>query len=291
VREDLLYEDPGLSALTLLRSGCMVHDMDSKSSIRNFRSGSSAAKTLRLLEIATEADGPSLSKLIAATELPKSTVLRMLTTLVEEGFLERSIYGEYRPALKLWRLGCRSVDYETVRSEVLPVLRDLVAQTSETAHYAVYSDGEAVYVEKVDGTHPVRSYTSVGSSSPAYATATGKTLLAWQDDPEIRRVLERARRLTRSTNANFNSFLDERDKIRHCGYAVNRGEWRDGVWGIAAPVFDRGGQVVAAIGISGPESRISTEIDRLSNIVIKSARYLSERNGYATELTGARSVL
>src|SRR4051794_39848280 len=153
---------------------------------------SSAVKTLRVLDMVAQTGGTSLSDLLPRTGLPKSSLLRILSSLVDEGYLERPSHGNYRPGLKLWRLGCQAIDYDYVRANVLDLLRELATQTSESAHYAVYDSGRSTYIEKVDGLNPIQAYTSVGSSSPAYATATGKALLSWQSDDEIRRVLASA---------------------------------------------------------------------------------------------------
>jgi DNA-binding IclR family transcriptional regulator len=162
----------------------------------------------------------------------------------------------------------------------MPHLRRLTELTEETAHYAVYDHGWAVYVEKVDGSHPVRFYTAVGGRSPAYATATGKALLAWQSEDEIRRVGEEAEGFTPTTHADAEAVVSMAAEVREQGYSINKGEWRAGVWGIAAPVFSSDGSVVAAIGISGPDNRISRDVDHFTQLVRAAASALSASNGY-----------
>lgn len=244
-------------------------------------SASSAVKVLRVLELVATSSTGSLSELLEKAQLPKSTLLRLLSTLVEEGYLERPAQGHYRGALKLWRLGCGAVDYANVREHVLPQLRQLVAETEETAHYAVYEAGRATYVEKVDGSHPIRSYTSIGSSSPAYATATGKALLAWQPEYEIRRVLAHAEAFNASTVTGVDQYLAAAEEIRRDGFAVNRGEWRLGVWGVAAPIFDRHGEAIAAVGVSGPQDRVAPNVTPFSFAVVRAATQLSTFFGWA----------
>ena len=106
-----------------------------------------------------------------------------------------------------------------------------------------------------------------GSRSPAYASATGKALLCWQDEAEIARVGASAQDLTGSTHVGREDLLQHARETRAAGYAVNRGEWRKGVWGVAAPVFGRGTVPVAAIGVSGPQERIEPQIEPFSVIV------------------------
>ncbi len=129
------------------------------------------------------------------------------------------------------------------------------------------------------GLHPIRSYAVVGSHSPAYATATGKALLAWQTEAEIIRVSQSAVQLTDTTLIGVDALLAQAAEIRQTGIAINRGEWRSGVWGIAAPVFGRDRLAVAAIGVTGPCDRIESQIDTFAAAVSAVARELSAYHG------------
>jgi IclR family transcriptional regulator, KDG regulon repressor len=237
----------------------------------------SVAKALAIIEYVGLEQLCTIPQLSARTGLPKSTLHRLLGTLVDEGFLYRAAHGQYKVSFKLWRIGATAVDLDSIRQNARDVLANLVKQTSETAHYSVYEDGCAVYVEKMDGLHPVRAYTSLGGRSPAYAGATGKALLAWQGEEEIRRVAKSAKRFTTSTLVGVSPIIREMSRIRKLGYAVNQGEWRDGVWGIAAPVLEPGGDALAAVGISGPEDRIRAGVDSLAKAVMRAAAELSQR--------------
>lgn len=239
----------------------------------------SVEKALLILQFIGQSRECTLSSIISFTGLPKSTAVRLIDTLLNMGFVRRTSHGQYAVAIKVWRIGASAVGYDDVRAHVLPVLQGLVESMGETAHYAVYEHGSAVYVEKIDGLHPIRSYTTVGGRSPAYATATGKALLAWCPREEIRRVGALAERHTESTIAGVDEVTAECDAIRRQGYSVNRGEWRDGVWGVASPVFGRGGQLVAAIGISGPRDRLETNLDQGADVVRAAAHELTKLNG------------
>lgn len=247
--------------------------------MQSFDGLSSVAKALKVVEYVGLAGRRSLAEIGAFTGLPKSTLLRMIATLIDLGFLQRTAHGEYGVTLKLWRIGCAAVDYDNVRESIIPTLRRLVQKTGETALYAVYDDGSATYVEKVDGLHPIRSYASVGSRSPAYASATGKALLCWQDEAEIARVGAAAQPLTGSTHVGSEALVKHAIETRAAGFAINRGEWRQGVWGVAAPVFGRNTLPVAAIGVSGPRERIEPQIGPFSVAVRAAARDLSASHG------------
>jgi IclR family KDG regulon transcriptional repressor len=240
---------------------------------------SSVTKALLVLECIGLSKRRTLTEVAKEVALPKSTLLRLIQTLIARGFVRRTAHGEYAVSLKLWQIGCNALDSEAIRDEVMPLLNDLVGATGETAHYAAYEDGFSVYIEKVDGLHPIRSYTAVGGRSPAYATATGKALLAWRDEHEIAKVGRSARRWTDATKAGADEVLREAEHTRRVGYALNRGEWRASVWGIGAPVFDRHAKVIAALGISGPRERIEPNVRAYAKLVVAAAKSLSRRMG------------
>ena len=253
--------------------------MNTSLNIRDKQGLSSIAKALGIVEYVGLAGRRSLAEISAHTGLPRSTLLRLVSTLVDLGFLRRTGHGEYGIALKLWRIGCAAVDFEHVHDAIVPILRDVVAKTSETAVYAVYDTGRAVYVEKVEGLHPIRAYALVGGHSPAYATATGKALLSWQTEEEIRRVTRDAVSFTAATLTDTEEIFRRSADIRRQGFAVNRGEWREGVWGVAAPIFGRGREPVAAVGVTGPRDRVEPQIDQMSLVVCEAASTLSIHHG------------
>jgi DNA-binding IclR family transcriptional regulator len=244
----------------------------------------SVAKALAILDVVGEHGPTSLVQLVAATGLPKSTLFRLLATMCDAGYLERTARGEYAPTVKLWRIGAKAIDYDRIHLEVISTLRQIVEETTETAHFSIYEDGYAVYVEKVEGTHPVHAYTHVGGRSPAYASATGKALLAFQPAEEILRIAERAEPHTRATLRGHKALAKEMASIRETNVAVNHGEWRDGVWGVASAVFDHRGEVAGAMGLSGPQDRIEPALDRLSRLVVEHARVLTARYGGGRDL-------
>jgi DNA-binding IclR family transcriptional regulator len=238
----------------------------------------SVTKALAILDIVGEQGSVSLPEVARATKLPKSTLFRLLRTLAAAGYIERTERGEYAPTVKLWRIGARAIDYSRIHLFVVSALTELVHETTETAHFSIYESGWAVYVEKVEGTHPIHAYTHVGGRSPSYTSATGKALLAFQPAEEIERVGKTAERHTATTICDPSELIEHMARIRETKVAVNRGEWRDGVWGVAAPVFGYR-DVVGALGVSGPQDRIEPALDRLAALVTEQAALVTERYG------------
>jgi DNA-binding IclR family transcriptional regulator len=161
-------------------------------------------------------------------------------------------------------------------------LQELAARTHETVHLSIFDGADAVYIDKIDGVHPVRAYSRVGGRAPAHCVATGKALLAHQPSEVIANVAAHLERFTPHTITKPEVLYEELKRIRRDGYAINRGQWREGVGGAAAPIRDGSGAVVAAVGISGPTDRLRLKVLRdFVPFVIAAAEKISRGLGYA----------
>ncbi|MEJ1995092.1 MAG: IclR family transcriptional regulator [Limibacillus sp.] len=217
-------------------------------------------KGLSVLEavIADDQNARKLEDLAAQLGLTRSNAHRTLQTLAHAGYIERDPQkGGYRGTMKLFELGSRSLQSLDVRKIAQPFMARLLEETSETVHLSLLDGLEVVYVEKLDGVLPIRAYTSLGSRAPAYAVATGKALLAEQNEALFDRFEGALEAYTKLTVVEVPALKREARKVREQGYAINRGEWRAGVGGVASPVFDGAGQAIAALGISGPTERLT----------------------------------
>ena len=237
-------------------------------------------KGLKLLELLVARDrGAGVSELAEALGIARSNVHRILQALVETGYVvNEDGRGRYRASLRVWELGARVLQRQDVREPASSAMHWLLARSNETVHLSVLSGSDVVYIDKLDSPEPVRAYTEIGGRAPAYCVATGKVLLAWQEPQAAPQLATRKLpRFTPSTVADSVALARELERVRRQGYAVNRGEWRASVWGIAAPLRDGAGKVVAAIGISGPATRIrDSGLKALSQLVVEAAGSASQ---------------
>src|SRR5262245_26396171 len=131
-----------------------------------------------------------VSELSRKVKLHKSTVSRLLSTLEQEGLLERTSSGEkYRLGFELLRLAGQVTHFGDLRSIAQPVLAELAELSRETVHLAVLDGDEVINIEQVSGPHLVRDTNWVGRRTPLHCVATGKALLAWRPAAEIARML------------------------------------------------------------------------------------------------------
>jgi len=234
-------------------------------------------KAFRVLELLVQADGPmSVTRLAADTGLQKSNVHRLLNTLLQLGYVRQSESSLYEPSLRAWEMGQRVYSRLSIASVARPILRRLVEHTGESAHLAMFDRIEIVYIDRVETANPVRAYTVIGGRAPSYCTASGKALLAWQPAETVRAVAGTIRKLTPETITDHAGLAKELALVRSQGYAINMGEFRDNVAGLAAPVRLGNGEVIAAAGISGPIDRLRPrKIRSLAPAVVSAAQAIA----------------
>ncbi|MEI2415874.1 IclR family transcriptional regulator [Orrella sp. JC864] len=245
-------------------------------------------KGLMVLEAVTDPDNRprTIEELAARVGLTRSNTHRTLQTLIHAGYVVKDDEaGGYRGAIRLFELAARQLGQLDVRKVATPAMRRLADGTGETVHLSVLDGLDVVYVDKIDSPQPIRAYSMVGGRAPAYAVATGKALLACQGEGYLDRYGDALARHTPNTIVSLGLLKDELRKIARAGYAVNRGEWRDGVGGVAVAVFNSLDQPIAALGISGPLERLSVKrMKELVPLVREGAQAVSASLGYRAGL-------
>lgn len=234
-----------------------------------------------LTTLAQSSEPRTLTNLSDQLGLTKSNMRRLLSTLIEEGFaVQESEKGKYRATLKLWELASGILNDADVVTEARRLMPRLLAATGETVHLSILMGWEVAYLDKLEGSHAVRSYTQIGGRAPAWCVATGKALLSHChfDPGDWDREFER---FTPNTLTTAKQLQNEFEIIREAGIAFNRCEWRDDVLGAASPIFDASGRATAAIGISGPSARLSLrDLQSHAPEVIEAAGEISRSLGY-----------
>ncbi len=213
----------------------------------------------------------------------KTTVHRLLNGLVKLGYVQRNKEtATYELTLKIWELGTHVIVRRDVGRVAAGILRELAESTGETGHLAILDGEEVVYIDKADGAHPLRIFTPIGGRVPLYCGSTGKTILAFESQTLIDAVCRNLKVFTPRTITSKARLLRELEIVRQQGYAVNVGEWRSDISGIAAPIRDRTGQVIASIGVSGPSNRLPLPaLRKISRSVMVAAGRISRELGFA----------
>ncbi|MDQ0760590.1 IclR family transcriptional regulator [Streptomyces canus] len=203
--------------------------------------------------------GMSLTRIAEDLGINKSTVLRLTSPLMESDLLVRDREtGWFRLGHGTLRLGqayLSSLDLRTVAAEPLRVLQHLVG---ETCHLVVYEPPDVVYIDKVENETNVRMGSRIGSRVPAYRTAVGKAILAWQGEEAFRVVVAAGMPpVTAHTVTDAERLRLELDRVRRRGYAIDDRENEPEVRCVAAPVFDHTDAPVGALSVSGLTTRMT----------------------------------
>jgi DNA-binding IclR family transcriptional regulator len=249
-------------------------------------------KGLRVLEALAASPKPcALTDLASQCGMSKSNAHRLLGTLEACGYVRRASDGRrYEASLRLWELGIRVSARLDLRSVASPHLRELAATTQETAHLSVFDGQEAVFIDKADGVHAVRTYVNIGDRAPAYCSTSGKSMLAYQPEETVRRVGANLRRFTENTVTSLNRLRADLERIRQQGYSITSGEWRAGVLGIATAIKSPSGQVVGAIGVAGPEDRMrEADMQRTIAAVVGARSRIEEDLGFGSTVSSDAS--
>lgn len=229
----------------------------------------SVIKAMKIFEEIVYNGAPiSLSHLSERVEMNISTVHRLVNTLLDLGYVEQNKDGFYCLGLFAYEMADIINQEFDLRKLVHPYLQDIVDQCNETCNLVVLEDNQVVYLDQVESTNMVRMFAGVGSRGPAYCTGSGKMLLAYLDDDELKEYLKNTtlKAYTENTFSDPQQLGQELKKIKKRGYSLDLEEREKGVRCVAAPIQGRDERVLGAISVSGPSARIT--MDFLNNKLI-----------------------
>jgi DNA-binding IclR family transcriptional regulator len=225
----------------------------------------SVTRAVALLDALAGADatgGLGVNELARRIGVNASTASRLLGTLEQGGLVERTPGGPYRLGIRLVALADRVLSRLDVRERARPWLTWLAAETGETATLSLPGggDGDAITVDFVPSASSVVSMARVGRPSVSHATATGKVMLAFGDPDRVPPAISKPLpSFTERTITDPAVLAAELDRVRSEGVAEGVGEREPDLNALAAPVFGRGGELVAILGLQGPAARLPAE--------------------------------
>jgi len=229
----------------------------------------------------------SLKEVINTTDLNRTTVFRLLSTLVEEGFLLRQLDGLYHLGPALTALGGLASQRDNLRQVAHPILRKLVREVGERATLEIPVNGPdgltaMLVIDEIAGNHRLGINEFAGNHLPIYATSTGKAVLAFLPDEKVEKILAQPMdRLTSATSATRGALLSDLQRIKKQRYALVQGELEEGLVAVGAPIFDALGEACAAICLAGPTIRMTAKrIPKFVRLLGQSAAEISESIGF-----------
>lgn len=230
----------------------------------------------------------TLADLARHVDMPKPTVHHIMTTLLEGGWIDRHAESKkFRLGVRLWEKGSLAIRQMGLRDIARPHVEALVRECGETVRLGILDTVDpawVIYIDRVEGRQTVRADNAATVRAPSYCVATGKAMLAFQ--PEIvNHVFARPLRGYTENTLTKPADLDRDLALtRKRGYSLNRSEFHGEVVGVAAPIHNHEGRVVAAVGISAPAYRLGADvIKHIAPVVVATAGEISRSAGFVTQ--------
>jgi IclR family acetate operon transcriptional repressor len=249
--------------------------------------GGSIDKALTVLEAL--AQHSRVTDIAGATGLPKSTVHRILQSLVEWGFARADGTSGYLPGPRILTLAGKMMGRFDPAQQADGALHGLRDRTGFAVHFAVRDGDEAVYVQKIDGRRPYQMASRVGMSLELHSSSIGKAILSQLSDEEVAGITGRTgmRPRTPRTITDRRTLLRHLGDVRRRGYAIDDEENEAGIRCMGAPVFDHTGTVLGGVSVSGLTFEIDADDGVLAGEVTTAAREVSLALGAPPERLAA----
>jgi len=247
------------------------------------------ARALTVMDLLARQRRPmNMAGLATALNLPRSSVHGLCSTLLSFGYLKRGDSGALQIGPGVMSLAEAFVASTNVASEFEALWRDGGAP-EETLVLSVLSGTEVIYVGARNSARPLGLAFNIGMRLPAHLAATGQAQLDWLPAAELQALYPGGDaaplpRLTAGGVASVGALVAELAQTRQRGYGIDDGGVRDGVYALAAPVFDAGGRAVASIAVCINKATLDAEQQaRQCAVVRQAAAQLSARLGARSE--------
>jgi len=214
-----------------------------------------------LLCFSREEPARSLTQIAEAIHMSKTTVHRLLATLENKRFITRdSTTGLYRLGLRFIEMASLVLQDVDLHRWAKPYLQRLAIEYGETVDLSILDGSHVVYLEVIESPQRIKLAAAVGQRLPAYFTASGKALLAFLPEENVKKII--SDNLAESSNHDQGSVQQMVEDLRvtvERGYAISEQEYEEEINAVAAPIFDKDRNPIASIAIVGPSYRLSKD--------------------------------
>ena len=228
----------------------------------------------------------TITEIARNLNFPRNSVLRILKTLIERGYMVSLSGKTYRLSSKLLSVGYEAVSEQNVLEYASKPMHDLRDEVNETVFLGVILGTKGVVLEEVLSRNIVKVKVGVGTQFLIYTSAPGKAVLAYMDEHRKNTVLDQIsfKRFTDTTIGSREEMIAEIDKIIQQGFAVDHEEQIPGINCVSCPIFNFRKEPVAALWVGGQAHQLKPQkFTELGEIVKKYALEISKKNGYIPE--------
>lgn len=204
----------------------------------------------------------SIDDIARMLDIPKSTCYRLVRTLQERGFLEKSGTSNYQLGITFMRLSRVALSSNRdIRLMALPSMKRIAEAIKESVSLMRLMNRQVVCVESIEGQHSLRVSIQQGRIQPLHAGASSRVLLAYLPEEDWKKVLDfPLQRYTDTTITDFDVLVENLHSVRKQGYAISDGEIEVGPKAIAVPLLNHRDEVIAALSIEAPTTRMTDEV-------------------------------
>jgi IclR family KDG regulon transcriptional repressor len=250
---------------------------------KSYSAATTVQKALKILESLGERQSLRPSEIAQQLGLSRSNVHRLLFTLEETGYVERSLDSTYYLGFKVFMLGSNFSTPNDITEIAYPHMKQLADISQENVNLGVMYENRVLYLNKIKSPHNLKLDTPIGKMDPLHCTGLGKALLSGFTDKELKEYITSTEltKYTPKTIIEPDMLFDHIRKVRTKGVAFDFEELDKGVHCIAASIYNHMNQTVAAISISAPSVRLTNKIIRkFKPSLLESCMAVSERLGY-----------
>lgn len=252
----------------------------------SFRHNKSAARVVDILTmVAQSASSVTIAEIARALAIPKSSTFEIVYTLVDKGFLEIDTANgnAFKLGVKLFAVGSAFLAKADLHRTARPQMEHLMTQTGRTVFLAIESNGLVLYLDKLEPCSAIYTGAILGSTNPMHCTALGKSLLAAYQEEKVRTITGGGELPAKTPNTItcYQDLLGELAKVRQRGYAIDNQENEMDILCVAAPIYDRQGNPVAAVSVASPAAAMhDAEVERIGQMVTARALLISRHLGF-----------
>ena len=246
------------------------------------------SRTLKIVEILAEKGPLEIEDIFKYTNIPRSTISKMLTTLEDLGYVFKESSSSNKSdlwylTLKLLKISKLILSRLDIKSEVRDVLKKLSEEVNEIAQLGVYHDGKVMYVDVIKKPESIISFAGIGTELDINISAAGMVLTSALDETALEDLLKNKIFLknTKYTLTDPGDIKKELKNVVSNGFAYDNQQYAIGVRCLAAPIYNFDNKIVAAINITGHISTMPDKaIDFMKGKLLKAASEASRIMGY-----------
>lgn len=244
-------------------------------------------KGLLICELLADSNQPlGITEINAICGLPKSSVFAIMATLENMDYVEKLPDDKYKLTLKINNLGTKILTKMDIRQISRPLMEELAEQLRFTVHLAILEKDKSLYIEKVNGPGFVQFSTAVGQSWPVYVSAGGKALAAFLPSETLAEIMNSCtfEAFTPNTIQSKEALMETLTAIRENGYAFEDEEGEIGIRCVAAPVYNKAGNAVAALSVTALRNELPAQkLAEIGQHVRDKALAVSAKLGYVPQ--------